>query len=65
MQGLEAWEIALLAIAAYVAVLALVRLMRRYRDTLTENYEQQLHRGKKRPKAKKPTTTATTDNPTK
>jgi len=65
MQGLEAWEIALLAIAAYVAVLALVRLMRRHRDKLTQDYEQQLHRGKKRSKAKKQAPTATTDNPTK
>lgn len=42
MEWLTRWDIALLAIAAYVAVMSLVRLMTRRRDELVADVERQL-----------------------
>lgn len=51
MLGMDTWDIALLCVAAYVAIITLVRLMRRHRDVLLErlhsDLEQEHHRLKK------------------
>jgi hypothetical protein len=39
--GLQGWEIALLAVASFVAITAMVRLMRQRRDQLTRELLQQ------------------------
>ena len=41
MMSLDAWDVVLLAIAAYVAVLALVRLMSARRKHLRDDLQQQ------------------------
>ena len=51
MEWLDRWDVALLLLAAYVAVMTLVRMMIRRRDQLVSDVRQQLE---DRKKAKKP-----------
>jgi hypothetical protein len=44
MVGLDAWDITLLAVSAYVAVTTLVRLMRRRRDGLISDLLKEAER---------------------
>jgi len=58
MLNLQGWELGLLAVAAFVAVSALVRLMQSRRDQLTEELLQQAenerrHRQEEERKAKR------------
>lgn len=48
MVDLEVWEMALLAGASYVAVMALVRMMQRRRDAILEDLAEQLEVHKER-----------------
>ena len=48
MGNLDAWQIALLVAAGYVAVTALVRMMRLRRDTLAGQFRAQYAAGRKR-----------------
>jgi hypothetical protein len=52
MEWMSRWDVILLAIGAYVAVMALVRLMRRRRDELVADVQRQMeahrHHRKKR-----------------
>jgi hypothetical protein len=50
MDSLTRTDIILLAFAAYVAVMALVRLMQRRRDQLVAEVQQQIVDRRKRPK---------------
>ncbi len=50
MAGLEPWEIGLLAIAAYVAVSVLVRLMGRRRDKLLDDLSRDAAEHRRKPK---------------
>jgi len=43
---MDRWSVALLAVAGYVAVTALVRLMVRRRDQLLHEFRRQLRSGK-------------------
>ena len=47
---MDGWEVALWAIACYVGVTALVRLMRRRRDALQQQFRDQLEAERKRRK---------------
>ncbi len=44
MAGLNGWEVVLLIVATYVAVVSLVRLMARRRDKLLDDLSQDLKR---------------------
>lgn len=55
MGSMDAWDVALLAVAAYVAVLALVRLMIRRRDELLEQFRREVKKEKKRKEAEERT----------
>jgi len=50
MADLTAWEVAILAVAAYVAIVTLVRLMRRRRDTVIAELQAEVatQQGRKR-----------------
>jgi len=48
MDGMTRTDIILLVIAAYVAVMTLVRLMRRRRDELVADVQRQVHAHRKR-----------------
>jgi heme exporter protein D len=48
MGALDTWDVTLLVVASYLAVLALVRLMARQRDQLLGNIRQQFAKEKKR-----------------
>ena len=50
MQWLTRSDSILLAIATYVAIMALVRLMRRRRDALVSDVQRQMEAYRKRPK---------------
>lgn len=54
MNWMDRWDIALLVIAAYVAVMALVRLMSRRRQELVADLEQQIKTQRRRAKHKPP-----------
>ncbi len=54
MAGLNGWEVVLLIVATYVAVVSLVRLMARRRDKLLDDLSQDLKRRKPKPVEKKP-----------
>ena len=45
---MDAWNVALLAAAAYVAVTALIRLMIRRRNQMMEKFRQEVEREKRR-----------------
>ncbi|MDY0167528.1 MAG: hypothetical protein RBS80_13355 [Thermoguttaceae bacterium] len=47
MQHMGVWSIVLLVVAAYVAVLALVRLMAKRRDQMVEQFREEVEREKK------------------
>ena len=47
MDWLTRWDLALLAVAAYVAVMSLVRLMRARRDQLIADVQRQVKAHKK------------------
>ncbi len=47
MQHMDGWSIVLLALACYVAVLALVRLMRKRRDQIVERFRKEVEKEKK------------------
>ena len=42
MNGLDAWDLAILAVAAYISVVTLVRMMRRRREGLVDNLMEQV-----------------------
>jgi len=46
METMESWDIALLVVVAYLAVVALVRLMARHRDQLVERFRRDVQREK-------------------
>lgn len=48
MIDVDPWSVAVLAVAAYIAVTALVRLMARRRDQLLEQFRKHLQAGKRR-----------------
>jgi len=50
MEWMTRADLILLAIAAYVAVMSLVRLMRRRRDELVVDVQRQVEAHRKRPK---------------
>jgi len=50
MGNMDPWDIALLTVAGYVAVLSLVRLMRRQRDRLMDEFRHQFEKEQKRKK---------------
>jgi hypothetical protein len=49
--NLDRWDVALLAIAGYVAVVSLTRLMARHRDRLVADLERQATAEQRRQKA--------------
>ena len=51
MGYMDGWEVALLVVAGYVALVTLVRLMIRRRDQVTEQFHRELEKEKKRRKA--------------
>lgn len=53
MEALTSWDIVLLIAAVYLAVLALVRLMARYRDQLVDDLRRQIEEEKRRTSARK------------
>jgi len=50
MAGLEAWEIGLLAVAGYLALATLVRLMARRRDKLLDDLSRNAAEHRRKPK---------------
>lgn len=44
---MDGWDIALLALAAYVAVAALVRMMVAHRDNLADEFRRELKRARR------------------
>jgi hypothetical protein len=48
MGAMDTWDITLLVVAGYLAVVALVRLMARHRDQMLDNFRSQLAAEKKR-----------------
>jgi hypothetical protein len=50
MGWLDRWDVVLLVLSAYVAVMALVRLMTRRRQELVADVERQIHAERKRAK---------------
>lgn len=48
MGNMNSWDVALLAIAGYVAAMALVRLMSRRRDQLLGEFRRQVNMQRKR-----------------
>jgi len=55
MANLNAWDGFLLIVGAYVAVMALVRLMRAHRQKLTNELQDQIIAEQQRTKGKQPT----------
>lgn len=55
MANLNAWDGFLLIVGAYVAVMALVRLMRAHRQKLTNELHDQIIAEQQRTKGKQPT----------
>jgi len=51
MASMDGWDVALLAVAGYVAVSSLVRLMIRHRDLLTAKFRQEVKAEQLRKKA--------------
>ncbi len=47
MQHMDGWSIVLLALACYVAVWALVSLMRKRRDQIVERFREEVEKEKK------------------
>ena len=50
MGNMDPWDMALLAVAGYVAVLSLTRLMIRRRDQLVEEFRKQVNKERSRRK---------------
>ena len=50
MEHMDAWDVALLAVAGYVAVLSLARLMLRQRDRLLDELRGRMLQEKRRKK---------------
>lgn len=48
MGAIDNWDVTMLIVAGYLAVIALVRLMARHRDQLIEDLRQQFEAEKKR-----------------
>jgi len=48
MANMNAWDVAVLVAAAYVAAMALVRLMIRRRDRMLEEFREQLEAEKRK-----------------
>ena len=46
METMESWDIALLVVVAYLATVALVRLMARHRDQLVARFRHDVRREK-------------------
>jgi hypothetical protein len=55
MPAMNGWDIALFGGAAYIAVIALVRLMRRYHDRRQADLRQHVEQEKRRLRAKRQT----------
>ncbi len=52
MGAMDNWDITLLVVAGYLAVVALVRLMGRHRDQLLDDFRRQVADEKKKKKQK-------------
>ena len=50
MGAMDNWDITLLVVAGYLAVIALVRLMRRQRDQMLDEFRRQIKEDNKREK---------------
>ena len=48
---MDRWDVALLAVVGYVAVMALVRLMTRHRDQVVDELQKQVEAERRRKKA--------------
>ncbi len=48
---MDRWDVALLAVVGYVAVMALVRLMTRHRDQVVDELQKQVEAERRRMKA--------------
>jgi len=48
MVSMDAWDLALMALASYVAVMTLVRMMHRRRDTILEVLSEQIEAERER-----------------
>ncbi len=51
MGFMDRWDVALLAVVGYVAVMALVRLMTRHRDQVVDELQKQVEAERRRKKA--------------
>jgi hypothetical protein len=51
MGSMDGWDVALLALAGYVAVVTLVRLMIRRRDQMLEEFRRKLKKQRQRKQA--------------
>jgi hypothetical protein len=51
METMESWDIALLVVVGYLAIVALVRLMARHRDQVVERFRQDIEREKQQRKS--------------
>lgn len=47
MGNMDSWDVTLLVVAAYLAIVTLVRLMARYRNQVIEQFNQQAEQEKK------------------
>jgi len=45
---MEGWDVALLVVAGYLAVVSLIRLMARHRDRMVERFSRELAEERKR-----------------
>jgi hypothetical protein len=52
MEWMTHWDVALMLVSAYVAVMTLVRMMARRRDQVVADVERQLQSHRKQPKGK-------------
>jgi hypothetical protein len=50
MRSMDGWDLALWALAGYLAIVALVRLMARHRDSLTARFRQEMEEQRLRQK---------------
>jgi heme exporter protein D len=51
MQAMDNWDVTLLIVAGYVAVVALVRLMARHRNQMLDDMRRQIAQERKRKQA--------------
>jgi len=51
MGNMDSWDVTLLVVAGYLAIVTLVRLMARYRNQVIEQFSRQAEEEKKRKQA--------------